>query len=283
MKSQSTVPLRPEGCGYEGNDPMFASLLVIHVELLESVFRFMTKAGLSKQMIEEVAAYSMRGSQRKRTQARNPEIGNMGRLSGYSAWVVMADAVRAWHRSAEFLDTNASPRALRAGRGARGLHALIESVDAEADAPVIVKLMKKLGVIHKAKSGGFLPQVGHVTVNRLHPVVVEYAAKSFIRMIDTVCRNTDPKGRAFPLIERSAYVSDLSRSEARRFAAFTHARGKLFLDSVDDWLAQRRVRRRPKGRVGPRAGGIGAGVHLVAHLDDSVPAVQSGSAARGRR
>jgi hypothetical protein len=71
-----------------------------------------------------------------------------------------------------------------------------------------------------------------------------------------------------PLIERYAYVPDLSASEAVAFANFSRRQGMAYLEAVDDWLEQRRAKRLLKRKNVRTSKGVAAGVHLFAYLGD---------------
>lgn len=60
-------------------------------------------------------------------------------------------------------------------------------------------------------------------------------------------------------------MPDLDLAERTAFAEFTRIQGMAYLQSVDDWLQQRRVRRKVKLQ---RKRGVAASVHLVAYLGD---------------
>lgn len=141
--------------------------------------------------------------------------------------------------------------------------------------------MRAVGLLKRLANGKYLPTAESVTIDRLHPLAVEHVAKSLIRLVATVCRNTDPKKQAIPLIERYAYVPDLSEAETKAFAEFTRAQGMAYLESVDDWLEQRRVRRHSAQKKNSNSTGVTAGVHLVAYLGDGAPRLR-GTSVKGR-
>jgi hypothetical protein len=128
--------------------------------------------------------------------------------------------------------------------------------------------MRAVGLIRRLPGGKYLPTAESVTIDHLHPLAIEHVAKSVVRLVSTVCRNTDCNRRAMPLIERYAYVPDLSSTEAEAFAEFTRSQGMAYLEAVDDWLERRRARRLPKARQRQEGDGIAAGVHLFAYLGD---------------
>jgi hypothetical protein len=181
---------------------------------------------------------------------------------------VSAEVIRIWNRDARYLDAEARPRPLCRTQGRSSLTRLVKSLDPDVDANSIVDAMLAVGLIRKLPRNKYLPTAESVTIGFLHPLAVEHVAKSVIRLVSTVCRNTDPTKALDSLIERYAYVPDLSQDEVKAFSEFTRLQGMAYLSAVDDWLEQRRVR---WGNSGSRRGsseGVAAGVHLVAYLGD---------------
>jgi hypothetical protein len=142
-------------------------------------------------------------------------------------------------------------------------------LDPTADSAEILKSLKAVGLIKKTSNGRYLPTSQSAIVDQLHPVLVEHVARTVIRLVSTVCRNTDPSGRSLPLIERHAAIPDLNPTDRQAFAEFTRSQGMAYLESVDDWLQQRRSRRGSPA-VKSTKGGVAASVHLVAYLGDEL-------------
>ncbi len=183
-----------------------------------------------------------------------------------------------WHRDSRYIDYDARPRALFLTKGRNNLRATIRRLDPAADATEILREMKAVKLIRKIANGRYLPTSESAIVNRMHPLAADHIAKLVIRLVSTVSRNIEPTGASLPLIERHAYAPDLNQTEREAFAEFTRSQGMTYLESVDNWLEQRRVR-----RAGPRvrrsAKGVAASVHLFAYLGDG----DTDSAHRTRR
>jgi hypothetical protein len=130
--------------------------------------------------------------------------------------------------------------------------------------------MRAVGLIRRLPDGRYVPTAESVKIDHLHPLAIEHIAKSVVRLVTTVCRNTDPTREAIPLVERYAYAPDMSKKEAMAFAEFTRNQGMAYLEAVDDWLEQRRVKRKGFSAGKVRGSGVAAGVHLFAYMDDQV-------------
>jgi hypothetical protein len=128
-----------------------------------------------------------------------------------------------------------------------------------------IRVMRAVGLIRRLSDGRYVPTAESVKIDHLHPLAIEHIAKSVVRLVTTVCGNTDPSRKSIPLIERYAYAPDMSKKEAKAFADFTRNQGMAYLEAVDDWLEQRRV----KGKAPlSRKTSVAAGVHLFAYMDD---------------
>ena len=79
------------------------------------------------------------------------------------------------------------------------------------------------------------------------------------------------------LIERFASIPDLSRKDLQAFREFAQAHGTVFLTGVDDWLEARR----PRTRAASHRGGVSAGIHVFAYVEDD--AKRSSSSKKRRR
>jgi hypothetical protein len=244
--------------------------IALQAKLLRSVLEFMVKSGASAAAIRECFARELSGLSAIDSSGARQDGSYVGNGN------VSAELLRLWHRDGRYIDRDARPKPLLLTRGRSSLTSIIVRLDPSANPAEILTSMKAVGLLRKTSAGRYLPTAESVTIGQLHPLAVEHVAKSVIRLVSTVCRNTDPARQTMPLIERYAYVPDLSRAELRAFADFTRSQGMAYLEAVDDWLEQRRVRRQKKAR-GIRAPGVTAGVHLVAYLGDD-----SGSDKRSR-
>jgi hypothetical protein len=152
-------------------------------------------------------------------------------------------------------------------KGRNSLQAIARRIDVTADAVQILQEMKVVGLIRKTSHGRYLPNSEAAIVGSLHPLAIDHIAKLVIRLVSTVSRNVDPTGKSLSLIERHAYAPDLDWSEREAFAEFTRLQGVAYLESVDNWLERRRLRRTvPRERRKGKS--VAASVHLFAYLGD---------------
>jgi hypothetical protein len=237
----------------------------LQLKLLRAIVEFMIRSGLNNAAIRDAFSSCLGELEMTRTAKRNT-VSREGRYVGNGN--VSAELIRLWTRDGRYIDRDARPKPLSLANGRNSLVALIARLDPSADPHSAVESMRSVGLLQKLPNGKYIPTAESVTIDRLHPLAIEHVAKSLIRLVTTVCRNTDPLRQSIPLIERYAYVPDLSKSEANAFAEFTRVQGMAYLESVDDWLEQRRVRRLSAKVSQSSKVAVTAGVHLVAYLGD---------------
>lgn len=238
--------------------------------LLSSVMHFMSRSGMDKAQIQLVVGGCLRGL--------SPD-GSPGAWLAESAprlgdETVESAVLRLWHRLPRYIDSNATPTPLRLYGRAPSVESLVRIQGASTKVKTVIRGLRTVGLIRRTSSGKYLPSEDSATISQLHPLSIEHVAKSVMRLLGTVLRNTDPRSSKTPLIERSARVPDLSRSEAKAFAEFTHRQGLAYLQAVDDWLETRRVStgaKKPKGK----SKHVGAGVHLYAYMGNDSDDISS--------
>jgi len=231
--------------------------------MLSSVLDFMRISGISDQMIHESFKICM--AQPKRNPAGFSRPRRDGLRIGNEN--LIADLLRLWHRDDRYIDADANPQPLSLDKGRKSLRAMIRRLDPAADVAEILHEMKAVRLLRKQSSGKYLPTSDSAIVGKLHPLAIDHIAKLVIRLVSTVMRNVNSADSTLRLIERHAYAPDLDAAEGRAFAEFTRSQGMAYLESVDNWLEKRRVRRTlPSLRR--NSTGIAASVHLFAYLAD---------------
>jgi hypothetical protein len=232
------------------------------MKLVKSILDFLIKSGMTRNEVEALFSECLMELNKRSHVLTHHDSHFVGNGD------VSAEVIRIWHRDGRFLDAEAKPRPLQLNRGSRSLGALVRKLDPSVDHMHSISVMRAVGLIRRLPDGRYVPTAESVKIDHLHPLAIEHIAKSVVRLVTTVCRNTDPTRESMPLIERYAYVPDLSPSEAIAFAAFSRRQGMAYLEAVDDWLEQRRARRLIKRKSGKASKGIAAGVHLFAYLGD---------------
>jgi hypothetical protein len=149
---------------------------------------------------------------------------------------------------------------------------MAQRLDPKVDVLKLTDFLTSSGLIRRTNDGRYLPTTDGGAITKHDPFVAEHLAKSVMRLINTISRNTVEKSHQ-PLIERYAFVSDLNRSDADEFREFTKRQGLSYLQTVDDWLEQRRATNRKRSLTSRgKPSGIVAGVQIVAYLGDQLGA-----------
>lgn len=244
--------------------------------LVQSVLGFLVKSGMSaaevRSILSECLPQDGAAKMASPSASKDPHRVGNGNVS--------AEVMRIWHRDSRFLDREANPRPLQLNRGSTCLVALIRRLDPAGDPMRSIGVMRSVGLIRRLSDGRYVPTAESVKIDHLHPLAIEHIAKSVVRLVTTVCRNTDPGRQAIPLVERYAYAPDMSKKEAVAFADFTRTQGMAYLEAVDDWLEQRRVKRKAASGGRLKGTSVAAGVHLFAYMDDYGATISRSSSRR---
>lgn len=236
----------------------------LQTRLLASVLEFLVMAGASEYSIRSSFEKGLVRSREIRMARPKKKGGGQYQKSGDIA----AQLLRIWHRDSRYVSAkDLSPKPLPLNGGRSSLCGLVKRIDPDVDSMAVLKSMSQVGLIRRTKSGRYLPTASAIVIPRLHPWATEHAAKSVIRLVSTVFRNANREVDDPPLLERYSYVPDLSPEEGRLFAEFSRAQGQVYLDTIDDWLEQRRVRRTGSGRR-RTCDGVPAGVHVITYLGE---------------
>lgn len=236
----------------------------LQTRLLISLLEFLVMAGASESSIRQSFEKGLKKSRDVRVTRPKRKADGQYQKSGD----ISAQLLRIWHRDSRYVSSrDLSPKALPLRTGRNSLRSLVDRLDPEVDSMAILRSMRQVGLIRRTKGGRYLPTTNATVIPRLHPWATEHAAKSVIRLVSTVFRNASREADDPPLLERYSYVPDLSPEEGRLFAEFSRAQGQVYLDTVDDWLEQRRVREPRPGRRGA-VRGVPAGVHVITYLGE---------------
>ena len=231
--------------------------------LLSSVTNFLVNSGADPKRIMRIVDESVSAARKRQLARREAAIPYL------KSGDLPADVLRAWHRDDRYIDgQSAAPRPLSLSKGPRSLRAMALRLDPKADVSALLSFLRSSGLIYRTGNNKYLPATDAGAISRSEGFVGEHVVKSIIRLLETVETNTKYSSGFQPLIERFAYVSDLNADEVRSFCEFTKSQGHAYLQLVDDWMEQRRLRRRARRRSASKKGVL-AGIHLIAYLGKS--------------
>lgn len=228
--------------------------------LLESVLALLVHAGLKDEEIWCAAESSLARLRRKRGLKKGDPHLQSGDLP--------ADLMRIWHCDVRYLDEySAKPKPLHLTKGKNSIRAAISRLNPNAKVDDVVAFLVASKLIRRLPDGRYLPTSDAGMISQADQFVTEHLIKSVSRLIHTIKRNSLLQPGRQPLIERFAYVSDLDKNEVEAFCEFTKTHGHSYLQVVDDWMEQRKVGVKRKGRVS-RGPGVVAGVQVIAYVGD---------------
>lgn len=236
----------------------------LQTSFLSSVIEFMVRVGISEREIRA----SFESGIARASRLRSVDSGIDGEARYRADGDVSAYLLRLWNRDERLVDSvSLAPRPLPLLKGKNSLRSLIASLDPDVDSLKVIKAMKAARLIRRKANGLYVPADDGAIFSSLHPWAIEHTARSVIRLVNTVCRNAGASAGEPRLLERYTYVPDLDPSNMRAFAEFSRMQGLNYLQSVDDWLEQKRVhKRRRVSRSSPK--GVAAGVHLITYLGE---------------
>lgn len=243
--------------------------------LLESVLALLVHAGLKDEEIWRAAESSLARLRRKRALKKEDPHLQSGDLP--------ADLMRIWHCDVRYLDADsAKPKPLHPTEGRNSIRAAISRLNHKAKVDDVVAFLVASKLIRRLPDGRYLPTGDAGMISQADAFVTEHLIKSVSRLIHTIRRNSLLQPGQEPLIERFAYVSDLDKNEVEAFCKFTKTHGNSYLQVVDDWMEQRKVGVKRKGRVSRNAG-VMAGVQVIAYVEEEDAGIRRKSLGRSSK
>jgi hypothetical protein len=140
------------------------------------------------------------------------------------------------------------------------VEALIRKQTRSVDTERIAQEMLAQKLITRTSKGRFRPVSRVATIRQLTPETIEHVSRSLERLLATVKYNTRGHTRRKSLIERTAFVQDLPRSELESFREFAQEQGSAFLANADEWLESRRSSKHSRRQTAL----VRAGIHVYA-------------------
>jgi hypothetical protein len=222
--------------------------------VLVAIFELMLGGGVSSSDLLDVCTRSLRRAETKVRSGRREESGGL---------VTAALVLDAWHRDRRYLDTFATPKAIRLLGPAPSVEAIIRSHKAHRKPADIARRLRSLRLVVPSGKGRYKPASDVAVISAGNPLVLQHAARALSTLLETVSKNVSSARGLQPLIERVAEVPDLPQEHVAEFQEFSQTQGRSFLRTINDWLESRRARssRRNGSRVTVRAG-----VHTYAYV-----------------
>ncbi len=156
----------------------------------------------------------------------------------------VAEALKVWHTSDEFLTSEGIPKVL--GReGPISLSSLAKAVTTRRNALAALKSdLERLNRLHR-RSQSFSPKNRSAVLRSADSMSLAYSTVAISRLIGTIAYNFS--GPDLPRYERQVSDVDILASDLPIFQRFVAQQGQYFIDAVDDWLAKRAATPAGKG------------------------------------
>jgi len=222
--------------------------------VLVAIFELMLRGGVRTKDLLPVCVKSLGRAQAKCRLRRVDEVGGL---------VTAALVLDAWHRDHRYLTVRGAPRPVRLLGPTPSVEALVRLQKTRGSPSAVARRLKDVMLIVRCGKSLYKPASDAAVISAKDPLILQHAARALSTLLATVGQNISSNHRLGPLIERFAEVPDLPSQHVRAFKSFTHAQGRTFLRTVNDWLESRRVRQR-SGRVATRT--VRAGIHTYAYV-----------------
>jgi len=204
--------------------------------LLRRVFRILRGCGFAEVELTEMARIAIEevktlpDSQRSRVTARQA--------------LMCSDVVLRWRRDCSYVDDDGAPRSLAIVGDAQSFSTLVRASAPDADPEVLLALMVELGVVRIASEKNVeLLSDSVVTCSGQDGLAIasECVLEHICGFLGSVEFNVfDKPSRAKGRFERACYASVPSHL-IPVLQQLVSARGQVFVDAIDEWLARRAV------------------------------------------
>jgi hypothetical protein len=222
--------------------------------VLVAIFELSFRSGLRAKDLLPVCVRSLKRAESKCRLNRRAEYGGL---------VTAALVLDAWHRDRRYLSARGTPKPLRLLGRAPSVEALARRQRVPEHASDVAHHLKAVKLIVPCGKDLYRPKSDIAVISARGPLVLQYASRALLTLLETVGQNLSGAQNLAPLIERVAEVPDLPRREIKAFKMFTQAQGRTFIRTINDWLEARRAGRSSWRRTN---GTVRAGIHTYAYV-----------------
>ena len=148
----------------------------------------------------------------------------------------VAEALRIWHSSDDYLGDDGIPRPL-SSIGPRSIASLATEVSRGArERKELAADLKKLESIRLGPDG-YAPTKRSAVLGVTDSLALTYATLAVSRLVETITHNFSGKGSR--RYERQLSETRIRAADVPAFLCFVEEQGQSLVDSVDDWLSKR--------------------------------------------
>jgi len=239
------------------NKKLSKQLQLDYSNALVAIFELSLRSGIGAQDLLRVCMRSLKRAERQC---------HLNRGAEYSVAFAAAQVLDAWHRDRRYLSSRGTAKAVRLFGPAPSVEALVRRQKVPEHASDVARHMKAVQLVVPCGKNLYKPTSDVALISARDPrdpLVLQYASRALLTLLETVGQNVGGAGSFSPLIERVAEVPDLPRKEIEAFKMFTQLQGRTFVRTINDWLEVRRGRRSSWRRAN---GTVRAGIHTYAYV-----------------
>jgi hypothetical protein len=248
---------------------------------MRSLLLFLLDSGLPRDRLQTLLATALDEANRQRS--------SIGALRDHSA--AISGLLFSWHHDRRYLDARACPKPLQLTGPRLSVERLALAHCDPGEAEAVLQRLQTHGLIRETGDGRWSPSGPVAMFTAQDREVSGYIGETIAHLMATVHANLalaqrragmPGRDRAVAnqdsrspdsLIERAAMVRDLPGEHLGAFRHYIQEQGTAFLANVDEWLeahcpTAQRVAEPAAARSRAARGGVTAGVHVFAFVDD---------------
>lgn len=160
-------------------------------------------------------------------------------LVGSDHWGPPARVLHAWHVDSRFTDESGAPRRLPFQDEGISFASLVRAVAGDIPPGAIRAELKKCGALSEHPDGSVQALKRYYVPGDVGEKAVAVVSRIMFPVVAGIAHNANPTRTAGGFIQRFAYSDRLPMEAADDFRRWAREQGSAFIESVDDWLAQK--------------------------------------------
>jgi hypothetical protein len=149
-----------------------------------------------------------------------------------------ARVLHAWHVDSRFLDSRGEPRKLPFQDDEVGFSALVRAVAGDVPAGAVRAELKRAGAVTDLEDGSLQVIKRYYVPGDVDEKAITVMSGMLFPMAAGIAHNADPVRTSEGFIQRFAFSDGLDPQSRLEFRRWSRSQATLFIESMDDWLAQ---------------------------------------------
>ena len=164
-----------------------------------------------------------------------------------------ARVLHAWHSSAEFLDSEGLPLALRVDGDEPCFASLVRAVAGDVPSGAVRAELRRAGAIAETSDGRVVPTKRYYVPGDVDEKAIAVMSAMLFPLAAGIDHNSRPGRTTDGFIQRFAYSDSLSRDMVPAFREWSRREAVKFIESMNNWLAENES---PNKLLSQRSGGL---------------------------